>query len=150
MSAYVSGLQAHQQVSQGSSVDWISRLPTYSLIPQKRQSLDHWTAATFHGQDAYNMFVTTSLAKTPDDAESIFETALSRLVASVSWMPYRRPPVNLRVNSLDYESQTSVILKQVGLGGEENLYISLMTALDKTTRERDALRLQIEKMTGAS
>jgi hypothetical protein len=50
----------------------------------------------------------SSLAKTPADAESFFEDGLERLTRSFLSLPHRRAVVNLRVDALNYETDSKI------------------------------------------
>jgi hypothetical protein len=80
--------------------------------------------------------VTATLKKTPEEAAELFTYGMSCLHKSVAGLPRKIIIRNLRVDELDWNTQTSKILEKVGLGDKEqkDMHIRLMEMEQEMTK----------------
>jgi hypothetical protein len=71
--------------------------------------------AAAQAEKALDLFLQTSLANSPGDADQIFREAHKYLVSSLSWIPHKRPNIDLWETGVEKATLMNV-LNHVALG----------------------------------
>jgi hypothetical protein len=107
--------------------------------------LGSWTESIEQASAAYTVLLNATLKETPEEATEHFTYGMSCLHKSVKGLPGTKRITNLRVDDLDWNTETSKILEKVGLGNKEQKEIHLRLM----QMEQEFTKLQSVKMENA-